>query len=109
STHISFGVLTAGVFTHRLKLEASWFNGLESDENRYGFDLDTPYSVAARLTVNPTADTSAQVSWARLDSPEQLEPGVSVQRLTASAMWNRHTGDGNLSLIGVVGRNDPSM
>jgi hypothetical protein len=36
---------------------------------------------------------------------------VSVQRLTASAMWNRRSDDGarNLSLIGVVGRNDPSM
>jgi len=109
STHISFGVLTAGVFTRTVKLEGSWFNGREPDEDRYGFDLRTPDSVAARFTVNPTADTSAQVSWARLDSPEALEPDVSVQRATASMMWNHKRGDHDLSLLGLFGHNGPSM
>lgn len=110
ATHISFGVLTAGVFTRRFKLEASWFNGREPDEHRYDLDLGTPDSFAARLTANPTPETSAQVSWARLDSPEELEPDVSVQRVTASVMWNRPSGDHgtNLSLIGLVGHNAPS-
>src|SRR3989442_1359608 len=54
-THITFGVVTAGVFTREVKLEASWFNGREPDENRTNFDytgrrLD---SYSARLTVNP--------------------------------------------------------
>src|SRR5205085_854684 len=54
-THIPFGVVTAGVFTRNVKLEASWFNGREPDENRTNFDyagrrLD---SYSARLTVNP--------------------------------------------------------
>lgn len=85
--------------------------GPDNDDVQRDLDLRTPDSVAARLTVNPTADTSAQVSWARLDSPEALEPDVSVQRLTASVMWNRPTADhtGNLSLLGLVGRNAPSM
>lgn len=111
ATHISFGVLTAGLFTRQLKLEGSWFNGREPDENRYDLDLRTPDSFAARLTVNPTTDTSAQISWARLDSPEQLEPDVSVQRLTASVMWNQRSEDPerDLAVVGVVGRNDPSM
>ena len=111
STHISFGVLTAGVFTRMFKLEGSWFNGREPDDERYDFDLRTPDSFAARLTVNPTEDTSAQASWARLDSPEQLEPNVSVQRATASLMWNQRSGDGmrDIALMGLVGRNDPSM
>ncbi|HEX8108406.1 MAG TPA: hypothetical protein VF516_11795 [Kofleriaceae bacterium] len=111
STHISFGVLTAGLFTRQLKLEGSWFNGREPDEDRYDLDLRMPDSFAARLTVNPTADVSAQVSWARLDSPEQLEPGVSVRRLTASVMWNQQSADRmrDLALVGVLGRNDPSM
>jgi hypothetical protein len=109
STHISFGVLTAGVFTRRLKLEVSWFNGREPDEDRYDFDLRTPDSAAVRLTANPTADISAQVSWARLDSPEALEPDVTVQRATASVMWNRKRSDHDLALLGLFGRNDPSQ
>jgi len=109
ATHISFGVVTAGLFTRTWKLEGSWFNGREPDEDRYDFDLRTPDSVAARLTVNPTPDLSAQVSWARLDSPETLEPGVSVQRATASMLWNQRTAARNLSLVGLIGHNSPSM
>lgn len=111
ATHISFGVVTAGVFTRQLKLEGSWFNGREPDENRYDINLRTPDSVAVRLTANPTADISAQVSWARLDSPEELEPEVSVQRATASVIWNQRSADrsSDISLMGAVGRNDPSM
>jgi len=109
STHISFGVVTAGVFTERWKLEGSWFNGREPDDKRYDLDLRTPDSFAARLTFNPTADLSAQASWARLDSPEEPEPDISVQRVTASVAWNRRTGDRDLALLGVIGRNAPSM
>ncbi|MCW5808395.1 MAG: hypothetical protein KIT31_38955 [Deltaproteobacteria bacterium] len=105
STHISFGVVTAGVFTRRWKLEGSWFNGREPDEDRFDLDLRAPDSFAARLTVNPTDATSAQVSWARLDSPEQLEPAVAIRRTTASAAWN-HAGE--LGVLAVYGRNDPS-
>jgi hypothetical protein len=108
STHISFGVLTAGLFTRTFKLEGSWFNGREPDEDRYDFDLRTPDSVAARLTVNATADTSAQLSWARLDSPEALEPEISVERATASIMWNQPGRAHDLALMGLYGRNDPS-
>lgn len=110
ATHISFGVVTAGVFTRQLKLEGSWFNGREPDQDRYNLDLRTPDSVAARLTANPTDNTSAQLSWARLDSPEELEPDVSVQRVTASVMWNRRSGDQarELALVAVVGHNEPS-
>jgi hypothetical protein len=42
STHISFGVLTAGLFTRKLKVEGSWFNGREPDEHRYDFDIRRP-------------------------------------------------------------------
>jgi hypothetical protein len=111
STHIAFGVLTAGVFTRRLKLEASWFNGREPDEDRYDLDLRTPDSAAARLTVNPTEDLSAQVSWARLDSPEIMEPEVSTQRATASLAWNHRLGGQmhDVSALVLVGHNAPSM
>ncbi|CAN5917850.1 hypothetical protein BH11MYX2_BH11MYX2_04700 [soil metagenome] len=111
STHITFGVLTAGVFTKMFKLEGSWFNGREPDENRLDFDFRKLDSASARLSVSPGRDLAAQVSWARLDSPEGLEPDVSVQRLTASATWNHRLVDdvSDVAVTAAVGRNNPSM
>ena len=49
STHISFGVLTAGLVLDRVKLEVSRFNGREPDQHRWnietgaaGFDRGPP-------------------------------------------------------------------
>lgn len=86
STHIAYGVVTAGLFTRTVKLEASAFNGREPDEERYNLDLRGFDSVSARLTVNPETRTSLQVSAGYLDSPEALEADVSVVRTTASVM-----------------------
>ncbi|HKE16410.1 MAG TPA: hypothetical protein VKB80_16170 [Kofleriaceae bacterium] len=86
SSHISFGVLTAALVTRVAKLEASWFNGREPDQDRYDLDLHGLDSYAIRLSLNPEAAWSGQVSYGRLDEPEELEPGVSVQRITASLM-----------------------
>jgi hypothetical protein len=88
ATHISFGVLTAGIITPRAKLEGSWFNGREPDEDRYGVDLRAPDSASVRLSVNPTSRVSAQVSYGYLASHAQLEPDVRVHRLTASATYH---------------------
>jgi hypothetical protein len=110
STHITFGVLTAGVFTKTLKLEGSWFNGREPDENRWDFDFRQPDSFSARLSLNPTRDLSAQVSWARLESPEELEPDISLNRVTASGTWNRDLGMGSdVAVSAAVGQNNYSM
>ena len=84
SSHITFGVATAGVLTRFAKLEGSWFNGREPDEERYDIDLDGFDSWSVRLSVNPHPSWTAQVSVGFLDSPEALEPGVGVQRTTAS-------------------------
>jgi hypothetical protein len=104
-------VLTAGIFTNTFKLEGSWFNGREPDENRWDFDFRQPDSFAARLSVNPTRDLSAQVSWARLDSPEALEPDVSINRTTASAIWNRELDEPgtDIGVTAAVGQNNYSM
>ncbi len=85
STHISFGVVTAGVYTRHVKVEGSWFNGREPDETRWNFDLRVPDSWSARVTVNPVEWLSAQVSYGYLRSPEALRPDESQQRVTASA------------------------
>lgn len=94
STHISFGVVTAGVYTRTAKIEGSWFNGREPDEERWDLDLRAPDSYAARVAFNPTRAWSFQASYAFLDSPEALEPEVSVQRVTSSAMHAAQLGGG---------------
>ncbi len=109
STHISPGVLTAGLFTRFAKLEASWFNGREPDEKRLDLDLQVPDSGAVRLSVNPTPAWSMQVSAGRLDEPEDDEPGVSVRRTTISTTGTGTFGDeGAWSATAAWGRNDPS-
>jgi hypothetical protein len=109
STHITSGVVTGGVFTETFKLEASWFNGRESDDNRTDLDLDTLDSGSVRLSVNPAPDLSMQVSGGRLDGPEEDEPGVSVVRTTASVTGTGSIGpEGSWSATAIWGRNDPS-
>jgi hypothetical protein len=87
STHITFGVLTAGAVFDRVKIEASAFRGREPDEDRY--DIEFPKQLDShsfRVSYNPTDAWSLQVSHGRVESPEQLEPEVNVDRTTASAI-----------------------
>jgi len=106
STHISFGVLTAGFYTQQWKLEGSWFNGKEPDENRYDFDFGSFDSYSVRLSFNPTDDWSFQASYGYLPTPEQHSPGIGVDRLTASATYNRRLGaDSNWATTLVFGNN----
>ena len=109
STHVTFGVVTAGIFTRNAKLEASWFNGREPDANRSNFDFRRMDSYSTRLSYNPMRDLSLQVSWGYLKSPEQLEPDVSVNRVTTSATYNRRLASGgNWATTAGCGRNIPS-
>ena len=108
STHITFGVITAGLFTRSAKLEASAFNGREPDDSRWDFDLRPFDSVSTRVTVNPTREVSAQASWARLDSPEEMEPDVSVQRFSGSITWARADAARAIAVLAAIGRNAPS-
>ncbi|MGZ6125363.1 MAG: hypothetical protein ACXWLR_10420 [Myxococcales bacterium] len=106
STHIAFGVLTAGVYTQAVKLEGSVFHGREPDEDRWDFDFGPLDSWSARLSVNPTRETSLQISYGFLNSPEALRPEESFHRATASATfcapWRAN---GNLALTAAWGRN----
>lgn len=87
STHITFGVITAGVVHDRFKLEISRFNGREPDQHRWNIETGPLDSTAVRLSANPTRTLSLQGSWGKFKSPEQLEPGVDQKRWSASAMW----------------------
>jgi hypothetical protein len=87
STHITEGVVTAGLVLGMVKLEASSFNGREPDQFRYNIEARSFDSQSARLSVNPSAEWSLQISQGFLKSPEQLTPDISVERRTASAIY----------------------
>jgi hypothetical protein len=87
STHITFGVATAGFVHDDWKLEVSQFTGREPDQYRFDFDGARFDSTAARVTWNPSPNWSLQASWGFLKSPEQLAPTINETRYTASAMY----------------------
>ena len=89
STHITFGVVTGGLVLDRVKIEASRFNGREPDEKRWNIETGPLDSTSVRLSWNPTATLSLQGSWAHLEEPEQLEPGINQRRWSASAHYTR--------------------
>jgi hypothetical protein len=104
STHVSFGVVTAGLAVGAVKLEASRFNGREPDQHRWDLETGPLNSTAVRLSWNPAAELSLQASWARQKSPEQLEPGVDVTRWSASALWTKRAGAGRIFATAAWGR-----
>jgi hypothetical protein len=109
STHISYGVLTAGVLMHDAKLEASWFNGREPDEDRYDLDLRAPDSYAVRASFNPARAWSLSAAYAYLESPEAREPDVSMRRFTYSITHAmRLAGRRSWTSSAGVGQNFPS-
>ena len=89
STHISFGVITAGLVHDRFKVEVSRFNGREPDQHRWNIETGPLDSTAVRLSWNPTATLALQGSLGRFVNPEQLEPGVDQKRLSASLLYAR--------------------
>jgi hypothetical protein len=86
ATHVAFGVVTAGLFTHDWKLEGSVFNGREPDDNRWNFDPIRFDSYAGRLSYNPTKTWSLSAGYGYLKSLEALRPEERTHRVTASAM-----------------------
>lgn len=108
STHITFGVLTAGYVNGDVKIEASRFRGREPDQDRYDIETGSLDSTAVRLSWNPSANWALQASWADVKSPEQLEPDVDVTKWSASALYTQAIGDGALSLTAAFARKDNS-
>jgi hypothetical protein len=92
STHITHGVVRAGMGAGPLTFEASAFQGREPDETRTDIDFGPLDSYAARVRYD-RSPWSAQVSAGHLNEPEPYEL-LDVVRLTASiaysgAWWNR--------------------
>ena len=106
STHVTFGVATAGVAWNNVKIEGSIFTGREPDENRYNFDQPNFDSYSGRISWNPTRNLALQVSYGYIESPEALEPALNRHRTTASLIYNLPLGhDSNWSNTFVWGQN----
>lgn len=98
STHVTFGVATAGLQWKNVKLEGSIFTGRDPDEDRYDFDRPRFDSWSERLSWNPIPNLALQISHGYRHSPEALDPTVNQHRTTASAIYNQPLGaDANWS------------
>ena len=107
STHVAWGVATAGYVWGAAKFEASAFNAHEPDQFHYNIETHSLDSYSVRASLNPTADLSMQASFGHLVSPEQLEPRVDVRRTTASLTYNAPLGRWWQTTF-AFGRNQPS-
>ena len=107
STHVTFGVATAGLQWRNLKIEGSIFTGREPDENRYDFDRPRFDSYSGRISWNPTQNLALQVSYGYIKSPEALEPDLKRHRTTASVIYNLPLGnDSNWANTFIWGQNN---
>ena len=92
STHIAYGVVTAGVYGKQWKAETSVFNGREPDENRTNFDFGAMDSWSGRVWFLPTNRWALQISGGHLKEAEAGHDGgprIDVNRVTASATYHR--------------------
>jgi len=92
STHITYGVITAGYSARQFQLEASAFRGAEPDEQRWNIETPKLDSWSVRATVNPSPAWSVQASYAQIKQPEALHPGEDEHRFTASAHYANRRG-----------------
>jgi hypothetical protein len=106
STHVTFGVATAGLQWRTIKIEGSSFTGREPDENRYDFDRLRFDSFSGRISWNPIDNLALQFSHGYIKSPEELEPELKRHRTTASAIYNQPLGhDSNWATTFAWGQN----
>jgi len=111
STHVSFGVVTGGLYAKRWKIETSAFNGREPDQHRTDFDFGALDSLSGRVWFLPTPNVALQVSGGHLSEAEAGEPGEArrdVDRVTASATFHRLDGNRISASTFAWGRNSES-
>jgi hypothetical protein len=99
STHITYGVVTGGVYGKRWKAETSVFNGREPDENRTNFDFGALDSFSGRVWFLPTNRWAFQASAGHLKETEMGHDGgprIDVNRVTASTTYHRILSQGSI-------------
>lgn len=89
STHITYGVVTAGYSGPRFQLEGSAFKGREPDEHRWNIETPRLDSWSVRGTWTPSPYWAVQVSHGFLKTPEEQHPGENEHRTTASVHYAR--------------------
>ncbi len=92
STHIVYGVVTAGVSAPGWQIEASAFRGREPDEFRWNIETPKLDSWSVRASVAPSPAWLLQASYGQIDEPETLHPGEDEHRTTVSAHYNNGRG-----------------
>jgi hypothetical protein len=96
STHITFGLVTVGLYDRRWKAEISVFNGREPDTNRADLDLGALDSVAGRISLLANERLTMQVSAGHLNEAEaglMQQPRIDVNRATVSATLHTALGE----------------
>lgn len=103
STHISTGVVRAGLETRGITIEGSVFRGAEPDDHRTNIEKPALDSWAARLGYR-RGPWSAQFSGGLLHEPEWYEP-YDHTRITASVGYNGLLGSRRLDAMLGWGQN----
>ena len=95
STHITYGVVTAGYAAPTWQLEGSVFRGREPDERRWNIESGKLDSWSVRATLNPSPRWALQASYGEIKQPEATHSGEDEHRFTASA----HYADGRFAAM----------
>lgn len=103
STHITDGVVLAGIDHGPFTIEGSVFRGREPDEDRYDIDLGKLDSWSVRGWFRPSPQWTIQVSHGFLHQPEQLEPG-NQRRTNGSVSWLRQRRSNYTAFTVALGR-----
>ena len=88
STHITYGVLTAGYANQTWQIEASTFRGREPDERRWNIETPKLDSWSARIAWMPSSRWAAQASYGNLHRPEAAHPDADERRFTSSVSYS---------------------
>jgi hypothetical protein len=92
STHITYGVVTAGIAAPRWQLEASAFRGQEPDEFRWNIESPRLDSWSMRASFAPSPSWLLQASYGQIHAPEAAHPGENEHRTTVSAQYDNGKG-----------------
>lgn len=91
STHIVYGVITAGIAAPKWQVEWSAFRGREPDEFRWNIEAPKLDSWSVRASFAPSPSWLLQASYGQITDPEELHPG-DEHRTTVSAHYNNGRG-----------------
>jgi len=103
STHVTQGVVTAGIDRGAWTIESSAFHGREPDEDRWNLETHSLDSYSVRVGYRPSPAWAAQFSHGFLKQPEQLEPG-DQRRTNGSLSWFRERENGFIAVSTMYGR-----